>query len=944
MLRLDLPTVAVPQGASFSGALWLDAVPSPAAALVLELELPALQFASVTLQRGAGLAGGAFEAAGPTGGRGAVRVVIEPSAPLAAPAELLRFDATASGPRGSESLVRAHLVSGADADLIPFEPELVEATVLVASGAPGVLTGALDRGHVGQPYHGAVLAEGGAPPYRFGVVAGGLPPGLSLDPAGILSGTPTAAGTFDVTLGVADGALPPATAVRRLSLEVTEPLPSITTRELPLAAPGHAYAAALAATGGRAPLTWRAENLPPGLAVVGDRIEGVPAPVAHGDRAIVLSVEDASVPPLTARRTVPLSLRPALQVASIAVPGVEALVVAPNLLVVDYEVDADVSVAITDPVGTRETTAILDRALDEVIAEIVTVDCGPGLEGPRGPPPRDPGDPGRPPRRPSRAGCREQLLPLLDEYRNLRAARSRAQVLAAGVSVAIDGVVVVQHLEGVRKSGIGRRAPKVLGLVPSPETQAIRRELARRPGPLLKRARARLARLVAASEARKEAGRGALSRKRREVPPRRWIPGERVESLVDARLDALDELLDELDWSAPWAPGDRTVVPLTTGPHRVEVSAFASVVASPGSVIGATAAASAAITSRVTLRARNPERMPRLEGEVVVTGVGTSWAADVELHPSNVDVLATDATGLALLPATGDPGRPYGRARPLQRRPASTPARLHAAVADDLGRTWVFAATDREVTVIRNAGVGGFAEPVTWAVPAGEGTIRAVDTLDCGGSHVELGVLLDRAFARLRGLEGLAVGATLAPTLTALRSPVVNDLTGACCRVPAADGTDVAIAVTWRGSGVGTWHELGADGSVGAHRPLAPLDTVALDRRAPAIAVCDADGRTRLAAIAPEARELIRWELAAAARPELVASTVDVLPAVPHQLAPALGLGVALLLGPEGQVFFLAESLVALDPRPGTTAMHGRGPVLALARREHGEVAIFERR
>lgn len=49
-----------------------------------------------------------------------------------------------------------------------------------------------------------LTATGGTPPYRFAVVAGELPPGLTLSREGALSGTPTTTGAFRVAIAVID--------------------------------------------------------------------------------------------------------------------------------------------------------------------------------------------------------------------------------------------------------------------------------------------------------------------------------------------------------------------------------------------------------------------------------------------------------------------------------------------------------------------------------------------------------------------------------------------------------------------------------------------------------------------------------------------------------------------------------------------------------------------
>jgi hypothetical protein len=64
--------------------------------------------------------------------------------------------------------------------------------------APAALAGAMYK----TPYSLTVTASGGTPPYTFTAI--GLPPGMSVSASGILAGTPTAAGTYTVSIRATD--------------------------------------------------------------------------------------------------------------------------------------------------------------------------------------------------------------------------------------------------------------------------------------------------------------------------------------------------------------------------------------------------------------------------------------------------------------------------------------------------------------------------------------------------------------------------------------------------------------------------------------------------------------------------------------------------------------------------------------------------------------------
>lgn len=98
-----------------------------------------------------------------------------------------------------------------------------EGTPVQAPESPGVLaiqTASLPQAAAGTAYHGQLAASGGKPPYHWSISSGSLPTGLSLTPVtGLISGTPTQAGTESFTAHVQDSA--GAASSKALTLDIT---------------------------------------------------------------------------------------------------------------------------------------------------------------------------------------------------------------------------------------------------------------------------------------------------------------------------------------------------------------------------------------------------------------------------------------------------------------------------------------------------------------------------------------------------------------------------------------------------------------------------------------------------------------------------------------------------------------------------------------------------
>jgi hypothetical protein len=116
----------------------------------------------------------------------------------------------------------------------------------------------------GAAYVQWLTAAGGIGPYVFETAAG-LPPGLGLDPSGLLSGTPTEAGIFSLVVTASDAG--GCEGTRHYDLGVSCPLMGMSPGGLPIGAVGQPFGHTLTATGGIAPYQFLVDAgvLPPGI-------------------------------------------------------------------------------------------------------------------------------------------------------------------------------------------------------------------------------------------------------------------------------------------------------------------------------------------------------------------------------------------------------------------------------------------------------------------------------------------------------------------------------------------------------------------------------------------------------------------------------------------------------------------------------------------------------
>lgn len=169
---------------------------------------------------------------------------------------------------------------------------IVDTPTIVLSPSAGALPG----GTTGLAYSQSFGASGGTGPYTYSVT-GTLPTGLSLSSAGVLSGTPTAGGTFTFTVSATDSATGtgPFTAAQNYSLTIAAPTIAVAPSALPKAAFGAAYSQTVTASGGIAPYSYSVTSgtLPQGLNLsAAGVLSGTPTEV--GTFNITISATDAA--------------------------------------------------------------------------------------------------------------------------------------------------------------------------------------------------------------------------------------------------------------------------------------------------------------------------------------------------------------------------------------------------------------------------------------------------------------------------------------------------------------------------------------------------------------------------------------------------------------------------------------------------------------------------
>jgi len=176
-------------------------------------------------------------------------------------------------------------------------------------------TGALPGGTAGAAYSQTFTATDGVAPYTYAITAGALPAGVTLSTGGVLSGTPTVAGSFAFTVQATDSTNgTQAMIVQAYTLEIAAPTLTLSpvAGPLPLATVGAGYTQTFIADGGQAPYAYAltAGTLPTGITLAADGTLSGTAQVAGNFSFTVQATDSTGGSPATISQAYTLQVVP----------------------------------------------------------------------------------------------------------------------------------------------------------------------------------------------------------------------------------------------------------------------------------------------------------------------------------------------------------------------------------------------------------------------------------------------------------------------------------------------------------------------------------------------------------------------------------------------------------------------------------------------------------
>ena len=189
-------------------------------------------------------------------------------------------------------------------------------------------TSPLPAATVDSAYSDTFAATGGTGSgYTWAVTSGTLPAGLTLSSAGLLSGTPTAAGPSSFTVTVTDSGSETQSGVFSLTVNGLPALTITTSSPLANGIVGVAYNQTLSGTGGLTPYTWSVTSgaLPAGLTLntSSGQISGTPV-APPGTATFTIELKDSETPAVTTSKAFSITISTGLTITTTSLPNATA--------------------------------------------------------------------------------------------------------------------------------------------------------------------------------------------------------------------------------------------------------------------------------------------------------------------------------------------------------------------------------------------------------------------------------------------------------------------------------------------------------------------------------------------------------------------------------------------------------------------------------------------
>jgi prepilin-type N-terminal cleavage/methylation domain-containing protein len=212
-------------------------------------------------------------------------------------------------PNNGCSLIATSLISG-----VSIEPLFNSNAVATP---PTVTNPNAQVGEVGVASTLSLVASGGSAPIIWS--ATGLPASLVMNSAGVLSGTPTTAGTYTVTASATDVFQLVGTATFVLTVNAAPALTPVPAQTTPV---GDAVTLPVTLTGGTGPFAWTATGLPTGLTLNATTglISGTP--ISTGSTNVTVTVTDKFLKTATATFAWTVIPKPAITTAVVTYSGI----------------------------------------------------------------------------------------------------------------------------------------------------------------------------------------------------------------------------------------------------------------------------------------------------------------------------------------------------------------------------------------------------------------------------------------------------------------------------------------------------------------------------------------------------------------------------------------------------------------------------------------------